>query len=95
MQAIAHSDPAGRLITDARGLDHDVLVLGFQGLLQLIFKLVLGILPIVDLMHNVTVCGRQAHPWGVGGGWEEKEETVRLRSTHRTSVLRPWGEVHG
>ena len=62
VQAVAHGDPAGRLVADAGGLDHDVLVLGFQGLLQLILKLVLGVLPVVDLVHDVTVCGRQAHP---------------------------------
>lgn len=56
VQAIAYGDPACCLVSNPGGLYHNVLVLGFQRLLQLILKLVLGILPTVDLMHNVAIC---------------------------------------
>lgn len=62
MQAVPDSDPAGRLIPNASGLYHYVFVLRFQGLLQLILKLVLSVLAIVDLMHNVTIRGGQGDP---------------------------------
>ena len=56
VQAIAYGDPACCLVSNSGGLYHNVLVLGFQRLLQLILKLVLGVLPTVDFVHNVAVC---------------------------------------
>lgn len=81
VQAVPNGDPAGRLIADASGLYHYVFVLRFQGLLQLILKLVLSVLSIVDLMHNVTVRGGQGDP--VNG--KKRIKTTQLedrRCTH-------------
>ncbi len=62
VQAVSHGHPAGRFISDARGFDYDVAVLRLQSLLQLVLELVLCILAVVDLVDDVTLCGRHHSP---------------------------------
>lgn len=82
VQAVPHGDPAGRLVPDAGGLYHDVFVLRFQGLLQLVLKLVLSILSVVDLVHDVTVCGGQGDP----GNRKNRVKTAALQGRFFTHV---------
>lgn len=62
MQAVSHGDPAGRFISDPGWFNYYVLVLSFKGLFQFIFKLVLGIFTVVDLMYDVPLARGKGRP---------------------------------